>query len=188
MMNPDEEQNVSQGNEKEQGTTEKEVQRLTAKVKNFGNVRNREIHTDASDSEDTDRSGPSTDIDRFCAGMDPEALLAYAQARLKQRKTTSIGHRASSSHTDNSALRDVAMDPVEKIEKHRERSRHSTYRQRHFDDHRHMQPGPSNQHERGYGRPPEYFDHRREDYRYHYRPFTPYHSYPGHSRGRFYPY
>ncbi|EYC39508.1 hypothetical protein Y032_0653g1175 [Ancylostoma ceylanicum] len=77
---------------------EKEVDRLAVKVRKMGNPRKpRALLSSESTEGETDREmdvsdGPTKTIDQLCAGLDPEELLAYAQARIKQRRATSVGH------------------------------------------------------------------------------------------------
>ncbi|KAL6726437.1 hypothetical protein Aduo_008405 [Ancylostoma duodenale] len=71
-----------------QTTGEKEIDRLTVKVKKMGNPRKpRAIPSSESTEGQTDREMDVTDrsaktIDKLCAGIDPEERIAYAQAKL----------------------------------------------------------------------------------------------------------
>ncbi|KAL6740823.1 hypothetical protein Aduo_014139 [Ancylostoma duodenale] len=76
-----------------------QVDSLAVRVKKMGNPRKtRAILTSESTEGETDKEMDFTDgstnaIERLCSGLDPEALLTYAQAKLKNRRSTSVGHR-----------------------------------------------------------------------------------------------
>ncbi|VDO92295.1 unnamed protein product [Heligmosomoides polygyrus] len=77
-----------------------EVENLTRQVHTMGSSRAPNTYIDTQE-EDTDNEMDSSDdtgkksVAKVCAGLDPEELFAYAQARLQQKRrgATSIGHR-----------------------------------------------------------------------------------------------
>ncbi|VDL77343.1 unnamed protein product [Nippostrongylus brasiliensis] len=84
-----------------------QIECLTEQVKAMGRVRNPHVMIDSQGTED-DTDFESSDgserksIARVCAGLDPEELMAFAQARLRQtgRTNRSIGHRPKGRQVD----------------------------------------------------------------------------------------